>query len=277
VAAAHRGFSENFASINRGKRSVALDLKSPADLETARALVAGRRRAAREQPPRRDAAPGPGLGLVRPAQAGLVYCSISAYGQDGPRGNEGGFDLTIQAAAGVMSVTGEPDGAPVKAGVPLSGLRLRPVRGLQHRLHAEPGARRRCRRPRRRVDVRGHAGHLGAADQRVLRHRAQPGKLGSAHPRNAPYQAYARPTAGLPSPPATTSCGSLCATWCPRPELLDDQRFTTPTLRARHQRELKALLDPHFALRSPCSTGWIGLRRRRRALRADQRLCRGAG
>ena len=50
----------------------------------------------------------------------LVYCSISAFGQTGPRAGEGGFDLTIQAAAGVMSVTGEPDDAPVKCGVPLS-------------------------------------------------------------------------------------------------------------------------------------------------------------
>src|SRR5436190_2035717 len=50
----------------------------------------------------------------------LVYCSISAFGQDGPRAGEGGFDLTIQAAAGVMSVTGESDDAPVKCGVPIS-------------------------------------------------------------------------------------------------------------------------------------------------------------
>jgi crotonobetainyl-CoA:carnitine CoA-transferase CaiB-like acyl-CoA transferase len=49
-----------------------------------------------------------------------VYCSISAFGQSGPRSGEGGFDLTIQAAAGVMSVTGEPDGAPVKCGVPVA-------------------------------------------------------------------------------------------------------------------------------------------------------------
>jgi len=53
---------------------------------------------------------------------GLLYCSISAYGQAGPRSGVGGFDLTMQAAAGVMSVTGEADGAPVKCGVPLSDM-----------------------------------------------------------------------------------------------------------------------------------------------------------
>src|SRR4029450_4750940 len=50
----------------------------------------------------------------------LVYCSISAYGQEGPRSSEGGFDLTIQAMSGIMSVTGEPEGPPCNAGVPPS-------------------------------------------------------------------------------------------------------------------------------------------------------------
>src|SRR4051812_22306880 len=50
----------------------------------------------------------------------LVYCSISAFGQTGPRSQEGGFDLTLQAMAGIMSVTGEPGGAPVKCGVPVA-------------------------------------------------------------------------------------------------------------------------------------------------------------
>src|SRR5690606_36651661 len=50
----------------------------------------------------------------------LIYCSISAYGQTGPRSQEGGFDLTIQAMSGIMSVTGEQGVAPVKCGVPLA-------------------------------------------------------------------------------------------------------------------------------------------------------------
>src|SRR5690606_27700233 len=50
----------------------------------------------------------------------LLYCSISAYGQSGPRSQEGGFDLTMQAMSGIMSVTGEEGGAPVKCGVPLA-------------------------------------------------------------------------------------------------------------------------------------------------------------
>ena len=113
------GFSENFASINRGKRSVALDLKDPAARDTARALVLEADVLIENSRPGVMARLGLGWDWFGPRKPSLVYCSISAFGQDGPRGSEGGFDLTIQAAAGVMSVTGEPDGAPVKAGVPL--------------------------------------------------------------------------------------------------------------------------------------------------------------
>src|SRR6185369_11123218 len=57
---------------------------------------------------------------VAAANPAVVYCSISGFGQSGPRVSQGAFDVTVQAIAGVMSVTGEPDGAPVKCGVPIS-------------------------------------------------------------------------------------------------------------------------------------------------------------
>jgi len=113
------GYSENFASINRGKRSVALDLKDPAARDAARALVLEADVLVENSRPGVMQRLGLGWDWFGPRKPSLIYCSISAFGQDGPRGREGGFDLTIQAAAGVMSVTGEPDGAPVKAGVPL--------------------------------------------------------------------------------------------------------------------------------------------------------------
>src|SRR5690606_6852101 len=62
---------------------------------------------------------GLGYDAMRAINPALVYCSISAYGQSGPRSNEGGFDLTLQAMSGLMSVTGEPGGEPVKCGVPI--------------------------------------------------------------------------------------------------------------------------------------------------------------
>ena len=113
------GFSENFASVNRNKRSVVVDLKDPDDAARARALVATADVVIENYRPGVLARFGLDYPSVSAANPGVVYCSISAFGQDGPRATEGGFDLTMQAMAGVMSVTGEPGGAPVKCGVPL--------------------------------------------------------------------------------------------------------------------------------------------------------------
>jgi crotonobetainyl-CoA:carnitine CoA-transferase CaiB-like acyl-CoA transferase len=111
-----------FTAMNRGKRGIVLDLKSAAGRE---ALV---RLAARADVFIENFRPGVmrDLGLDYPALSGanarLIYASISGYGQTGPDRTKGGFDLVAQGASGLMSVTGEPGGPPVKAGVPLTDL-----------------------------------------------------------------------------------------------------------------------------------------------------------
>jgi formyl-CoA transferase len=114
--------SAGFAALNRGKRAIVLDLKSPAGRE---ALV---RLAARTDILIENFRPGVmrELGLdyasLAAAHAGLIYASISGYGQSGPDAHKGGFDLVAQGVSGLMSVTGEPDGPPIKTGVPLTDL-----------------------------------------------------------------------------------------------------------------------------------------------------------
>jgi crotonobetainyl-CoA:carnitine CoA-transferase CaiB-like acyl-CoA transferase len=111
-----------FAAMNRGKRGIVLDLKSPAGRD---ALV---RLSARADVFIENFRPGVmrDLGLDYPALSavnpGLIYASISGYGQTGPDRTKGGFDLVAQGASGLMSVTGEPGGPPVKVGVPLTDL-----------------------------------------------------------------------------------------------------------------------------------------------------------
>jgi len=178
---------------------------------------------------------------------GLVYCSISAYGQDGPRSPEGGFDVTIQAAAGVMSVTGEPDGAPVKAGVPMSdfvsGLYAAyAISSLLHRVRAGgPGGH---------IDIPMFAATLAVSALQTSEYFGtgrNPAKLGSAHPRNAPYQAYKASDGWFVIAAGNNKLWQdVCQTVGIMP-LFDDPRFTSPTLRAANQVALKALLDPHFA------------------------------
>jgi crotonobetainyl-CoA:carnitine CoA-transferase CaiB-like acyl-CoA transferase len=112
--------SENFASLNRNKRSVALDLKDPQQNAQARRLIAGADVLIENNRPGVMKRLGLDFDTLHALNPRLLYCSISAYGQSGPRAQEGGFDVTIQAMSGIMSVTGEAGGAPVKCGVPVA-------------------------------------------------------------------------------------------------------------------------------------------------------------
>lgn len=114
------GFSENFASLNRNKRSVTLDLKSAEGRARARALIIGAQVVIENNRPGVMKRLGLDFESLRVDNPGLVYCSLSAFGQEGPRSREAGFDLTLQAISGIMSVTGDPEGSPVKCGVPVS-------------------------------------------------------------------------------------------------------------------------------------------------------------
>lgn len=244
------GYSENFASLNRGKRSVALDLKQPAELEVARRLVLEADVLVENSRPGAMQRLGLGWDWFAPRKPTLVYASISAYGQDGPRGGEGGFDVTVQAAAGVMSVTGEPGGAPVKAGVPLADF----ASGL-YAAYAIAAllARVRGGGAGGHVDVPMFAATLGISALQTSEYFGtgrNPRKLGSAHPRNAPYQAYAASDGWFVIAAGNNRLWQSVCGVVGTPELLADERFGSPTLRAKHQAELKALLDPHFAARS---------------------------
>jgi crotonobetainyl-CoA:carnitine CoA-transferase CaiB-like acyl-CoA transferase len=244
------GYSENFASLNRGKRSIALDLKQPDDLAVARQLALGADVLVENSRPGAMQRLGLGWDWFQPRKPSLVYCSISAFGQDGPRGSEGGFDVTIQAAAGVMSVTGEPEGAPVKAGVPLADF----ASGLYAAFTiAAVLARVRAGGAGAHIDVPMFAATLGISALQTSEYFGtgrNPRKLGSAHPRNAPYQAYAARDGWFVIAAGNNRLWQQVCEVVGTAELLQDPRFASPSLRAQHQGELKDLLDPHFARRT---------------------------
>lgn len=243
----HAGYSENFASINRGKRSVALDLKQERDRDLARALVLESDVLIENNRPGVMARLGLGWDWFGPRKPSLVYCSVSAFGQSGPRSAEGGFDLTIQAAAGVMSVTGEPDGPPVKCGVPISDFTagLYAAFSIVSRIAAV-----RAGAPGGTIDVPMFATTIAVGALQTSEYFGtgrNPRKLGSAHPRNAPYQAF-RARDGYFAIAAGNQklWQSVCAV-VEAPQLCDDARFASTTLRAQNQAALKALLEERFA------------------------------
>ncbi|MBH1962909.1 MAG: CoA transferase [Comamonadaceae bacterium] len=244
------GDSENFASLNRSKRSIALDLKKPADLELARrlvleadVLVENNRAGAMERL-------GLGWSWFKEHKPTLIYCSISAYGQDGPRSGEGGFDLTMQAAAGVMSVTGEADGAPVKCGVPIAdftaGLYAAfSISSALARLRGGGENAQGCH-----IDVPMFATTLAVGALQTSEYFGtdrNPRRLGSAHPRNAPYRAFKCADGWFAIAAGNNKLWRSVCEVANTPELLEDERFATPGLRAANQDALKDLLEVKFA------------------------------
>ena len=249
------GYSENFASINRGKKSAALDLKNPADRDFARALVLQAEVLVENNRPGVMRRLGLGWDWFAPRKPSLVYCSISAFGQSGPRSTEGGFDLTIQAASGVMSVTGEEGGAPVKCGVPLSDF----AAGLYAAFSiASLIARVRAGGPGGTIDVPMFATNIAIGALQTSEYFGtgkNPRRLGSAHPRNAPYQAYRAADGWFAIAAGNEKLWQSVCEVAGAPEWLRDARFASTTLRAKNQAVLKEMLESRFA--SASAADWI--------------------
>ena len=114
--------STAFAALNRGKRSIVLDLKTPAGREAVLRLVATSDILIENFRPGVMRDLGLNYATLSAVNPRLIYASISGYGQTGPDAAKGGFDLVAQGESGIMSVTGEPSGPPVKSGVPVADL-----------------------------------------------------------------------------------------------------------------------------------------------------------
>ncbi|BBD96793.1 CoA transferase [Sphingobium amiense] len=241
------GFSENFASLNRNKRSIALDLKDEEDNRIARRLIASADVVIENNRPGAMARLGLGYERFASDNPRLIYCSLSAYGQSGPRANEGGFDLTIQARSGIMSVTGEEQGGPVKAGVPISDF----ATGLYGAFSVASLLVRRIRDGRGgHVDVSMLGSSLAIAALQVSEYFGSgrnPRKLGAAHPRNAPYQAFrARDGSFVMAAGNNKLWRGVCEV-VGNPDLASDPRFLTPSDRAASQQALADILEAAFA------------------------------
>ena len=241
------GYSENFASINRGKKSVALDLKNPADRDLARALVLESDVLVENNRPGVMQRLGLGWDWFGPRKPSLVYCSVSAFGQSGPRSAEGGFDLTIQAATGVMSVTGEEGGPPVKCGVPISDF----TAGLYAAFSIMALVTRvRAGGPGGTIDVPMFATTLAVAALQTSEYFGtgrNPRKLGSAHPRNAPYQAFRAADGWFAIAAGNDKLWQAVCAVVGAPEWAGEARFASTTLRAANQVALKEMLEARFA------------------------------
>lgn len=243
-------FSENFASVNRNKRSIALDLKDAGDVARLKRLTGAADVLVENYRP--GVLPRLGLGYedLRVVNPRLVYCSISGYGQTGPHAAKGAFDVTVQAVSGLMSVTGEIGGAPVKCGVPVgdfcAGLyaAYTILAQLMRARDTGEGAH---------IDCSMLGSLIGVAALQTSEYfgtgRA-PRPLGSAHPRNAPYQAFQASDDWFVIAAGNDRMWASVCEAVGLPALALDERFATQRDRALNQVELVAILAPLFAKRT---------------------------
>ena len=246
------GQSTYFLSINRGKESVALDLKHPSGREIARSLAA--RADVLVQNFRPGAAERLGLGWedLRRDTPRLVYASISGYGIEGlPEfSRRPGYDVVVQGLGGLPSVTGPPEGPPYKVGTSIADL----VAGLlaPQGVMAALLARERTGEGQH-VDISMLDGQVSLLTYLATMHWATgevPPRLGNAHPSIVPYETYAAADGHLNIAVANdahfrTFCGVIG-----RPELSEDPRFADNPSRVEHRVELNAVLQPILATRT---------------------------
>lgn len=241
------GFSENFASLNRNKKSITLNLKSSQDADLFKALIKGADVLLENNRPGVMDRLGLGYETLSKINPKLIYCSISAYGQEGPRSSEGGFDLTIQAMSGIMSVTGEANGAPVKCGVPVSDF----TAGLYGAFSIATALRSVSQTGKgSHLDVSMLGATLGIAALQTSEYFGSgknPVKLGSAHPRNAPYRVFKAKDNYFGMAAGNNALWRTVCDTVGRNDLLDDERFQSPTTRAKYQDDLLEILETEFA------------------------------
>jgi len=241
------GYSQYFASVNRNKRSVALDLKAAKDLQAARTLALSADVVVENFRPGVMAKFGLDYATLSAVKPSLVYCSVSAYGQTGPRAPEGGFDMTVQAMSGVMSVTGDPGGRPAKCGIPIADF----TAGLYAAYSiAAVLSRVRAGGKGEHIDMSMLGGMLGIAHLQTSELFAtgrDPVALGSAHPMNAPYAAFRCRDGYFAVAAGTNKLWEATCEAIDRLDLTRDARFASPELRAKNQNALRDLLEAAFA------------------------------
>ncbi|PUA82625.1 CaiB/BaiF CoA transferase family protein [Nocardioides currus] len=250
-------FSYNFTSLNRNKRSVVADLKDPEQNAAIRRLMLEADVVVQNYRPGVLDKLGLGYEAISEDHRGVVFCSISGFGLRSPYRDRGAYDVVIQGMSGLMSVTGSDGGPPVKAGVPvadfITGLyAAMTVAALVHQVR-ESGTSR-------HVDVPMLDCLLATSALQVSEFWGTgrtPSALGSAHPRNAPYQAFRGRDRYFTVAAGNDRLWQSVATAVERPELLDDPRFTTQEGRVAHQVALAELLEESFMTRD--ADEWVTL------------------
>jgi CoA:oxalate CoA-transferase len=249
------GRSLYFARVNRGKESIALDLRDPADRSVALALVARADVLVENYRPGVMDRLGLGPAQVLGQNPRLVYCSISGFGHSGPWSRRPAYDAVVQGMSGLMTITGAADGPPVKPGAPVADLSagLYAFGGITSALLGRNATGRGTH-----LDIAMYDATVSLLEGAALAWLAtgiEPGRIGNAHFAIAPFDTYACADRDITICAANDLLfGALCAA-LGLPALLADSRFATNACRHEDRAALKGELEA--VLRTRPASHWL--------------------
>ncbi|WP_456698601.1 CaiB/BaiF CoA transferase family protein [Aeromicrobium sp. P5_D10] len=243
------GVSSYFGSINRSKRSLAIDLKDPDGLAIVRDLASRADIVMQSFTPGVIDRLGLGYDTIRELNPSVVYYSLSGYGQDGPWREKRGYDPIIQAASGFMSVTGEAGRTPVKSMIPIADLS-----SAIYGYAAILGALFRCQRTGKgqyidlaMMDV--NVSMLSVVGSRYLHTGVVPERSGTENPQRVPSAAFECADGRfLQVVPNQRQWPAFCRL-LDHEEWIEDPRFASPPARTEHQDVLYPLIRTAFLRR----------------------------
>ena len=251
------GESGYFFSVNRGKRSVAIDLTTDEGKDLFLRLVREADVVVENYTPGKMDALGLGYDALSQENPRLIYAAISGYGQTGPMRTRPALDVIVQGAGGVMSVTGYPDGDPARPGLSLGDVAaglycaVGILAALQERERSGLG---------QMLDISMLDCQIAIQENAYMRYHLtgeEPQRLGTRHPSAVPFQAFRTADGwmvlalawGVPNQWALL-CSELGVT-----ELIDDERFHSAAARSRNHAELEPLLQEAFLRRTTAE--WV--------------------
>jgi len=241
--------SAYYLSVNRNKRGITVDLKAEEGREVVRRLAAKADILVENFKTGTLDKMGLGYDDLAPLNPGLIFCSITGYGHTGPDRDQPGYDFAIQGRGGIMSITGEPDGPPMKV-----GLAIVDVTAAQYAAVAILAALE-----ARHTTGRGQRIDISLLDSQIawlvnragnyLVGGAEPQRHGNAHPSIVPYESFRARDKWFTVAVGNDSQFARLAQTLGAPELASDPRFVSNPARVEHRLELVELLSGYFRRR----------------------------
>lgn len=244
-----KGKSAYFMSLNRGKESIALDLKADADRAIFEALLGRADVLVENYRPGVMEKLGYGWETAHARWPRLIYASASGFGQTGPYAKRPAYDMVVQGMGGIMSITGHPGAPPTRVGTSIGDITagLFTAIGINAALHARNATGKGSQ-----IDVAMLDGQVAVLENAIARYAATgdiPGPLGARHPSITPFEALETADGHVIAAAGNDTLFKKLCTALELPDLVTDPRFVTNDARTGNQPALKQILEAAFRTR----------------------------